>query len=80
MHDQSSFGAAEDEDRVDHTIVALLVDDDSPYPWTVADLAREVGDATATEDSLARLCGAGLVHPLGQFGVRHTGCPARLAA
>lgn len=52
------------EDALDDEILRLLFS--SPYPWTVAELARELGDGGA-EDGLRRLAGAGLVHRAGDF-------------
>jgi len=52
------------EDALDDELLRLLFN--SPYPWTVAELARELGDDGA-EDGLRRLAGAGLVHRSGDF-------------
>lgn len=52
------------EDALDDEILRLLFS--SPYPWTVAELALELGDSGA-EDGLRRLLGAGLVHQTGDF-------------
>jgi hypothetical protein len=35
--------------------------------WSVDEVAREIGDRTATEDGIANLYGAGLVHRCGEF-------------
>jgi hypothetical protein len=50
------------EDALDDEILRLLFS--SPYPWTVEELARELGDSGA-EDGLRRLAGASLVHRMG---------------
>lgn len=52
------------EDALDDELLRLLFS--SPYPWTVAELTRELGDGGA-EDGLCRLAGAGLVHRIGDF-------------
>jgi hypothetical protein len=39
----------------------------SPWPWTLEELGREVGDHTEAIDAVARLTGAGLVHRLDRF-------------
>jgi hypothetical protein len=58
---------AEAEDRTDSAILFLLLDEDAQRPWHVEELAREIGDSLATEDGLARLHRAGLVHRLDPF-------------
>jgi len=67
MHDKASPTPADDEDRVDSGILAMLVHDESQRPWTVDEVAREVGDRIDTADGLARLYGAGLIHRCGEF-------------
>lgn len=52
------------EDALDDEILRLLFS--SPYPWTVAELARELG-SDDTEDGIGRLAGAGLVHRIEDF-------------
>jgi predicted transcriptional regulator len=43
-----------------HVLLALLQD---PFPWTVAELARDMGkEGRWTEDAVAALDAAGLVH------------------
>lgn len=59
------------ERGLDDEILRLLFS--SPYPWTVAELARELGDGGA-EDGVGRLAGAGLVHRIGDLAF-----PARAA-
>jgi len=50
---------AQDEDRLDRTILVLLLDRERPWSWSVTELARELGgDPT---DSVARLHAAGLI-------------------
>ena len=65
MHDQPS--PAEQDDRIDSAILAMLIHDDSPRPWTVDEVVRETGHRNDTTDSLARLYGAGLIHRCGEF-------------
>ena len=52
------------ERALDDEILCLLFS--SPYPWTVEELARELGTSDA-EDGVSRLAGAGLVHRIEHF-------------
>ena len=63
MHDQRTH----DPEQVDAAILGLLVDPEASRPWSVDEVAREIGDKVETTDSLARLVGAGLVHRLSSF-------------
>lgn len=65
MHDQRS--PAELEQRADSAILRMLIHDDGGVPWAVDEVVREVGDRIETDDSLARLYGAGLIHRCGDF-------------
>lgn len=65
MHDQRS--PAEADDQNDAAVLSLLLDLDAQRPWSIDEVAREIGDSLAVTDSLARLHGAGLVHRLGGF-------------
>jgi hypothetical protein len=54
------------EDEIDNTVVGFLLD--QPWwPWSLEEIARELGDEPDAEDAIARLTGAGLVHRLGDF-------------
>jgi hypothetical protein len=54
------------EDEIDNTVVGFLLD--KPWwPWSLEEIARELGDRPDAEDAVARLAGAGLVHRLGDF-------------
>ena len=66
MHEQRSSLAVE-EARRDHAVLGVLLGEDAQRPWTVDEVAREIGDELATTDSLARLRAAGLVHRLEGF-------------
>jgi hypothetical protein len=57
-----------DEDRItDGAIFGMLSYADEQRPWSVEEIAREMGDHDATEDGLARLYGSGLIHRCGDF-------------
>jgi hypothetical protein len=48
-------------------VLALLLEPDSPGPWTDAELAREVGCELGAADAVVRLHAAGLVHRSGEL-------------
>jgi hypothetical protein len=52
------------EDALDDEVLRLLFS--SPYPWTVAELDRELGSSEA-QDGIGRLAGAGLIHRIEDF-------------
>jgi predicted transcriptional regulator len=43
-------------------VLDLLLERDEQRPWSVEELAREVGQPTAVADALNALYGAGLIH------------------
>jgi hypothetical protein len=62
MHTQPNY----DPEQVDSAILGLLVDPGASRPWSVDEVAREIGEEVATADGLARLIGAGLAHRIGE--------------
>ncbi len=66
MRDQFSR-IADDEDALDWVILSMLLAQNTLLPWATEEIAREIGDPVTTEDSIARLYGAGLVHRLNGF-------------
>jgi predicted transcriptional regulator len=61
MHDQPT--PVEQDDRIDGSVLAMLLDHDAQRPWTEIEVAREVGHSDLNaEDSIRRLAGVGLVH------------------
>lgn len=58
-HDEQTPGEQLDQHQR-HVLLALMQD---PFPWTVAELARDMGkEGRWTEDAVAALDAAGLVH------------------
>jgi hypothetical protein len=59
-HDEQTPGERMDQ-REQHVLLALIHD---PFPWTVAELARDMGKEgrLETEDAVDALDAAGLVH------------------
>jgi hypothetical protein len=62
MHTQPNYGP----EQVDSAILGLLVDPGASRPWSVDEVAREIGDAVAAADGLARLTAAGLAHQIAE--------------
>jgi hypothetical protein len=63
MHDEDMGSVAEQENEIDAAVLGLLLDERFDV-WAVVEVEREIGDAVATKDSLARLRGAGLIYEL----------------
>jgi hypothetical protein len=59
-------GTGLSEDEIDNTVVSFLLDRPS-WPWSLDEIARELGDRPDAEDAVARLTGTGLVHRMGDF-------------
>lgn len=55
------------EEDTDIAILDALLDRDAQRPWSLEEIAREIGDAVAASDSLARLYRAGMIHRLDGF-------------
>ncbi len=58
---------AEREAHTDAVILESLLDRDAQRPWTVDEIARDLGDPIDATDGLSRLAKAGLVHRLEGF-------------
>jgi hypothetical protein len=54
-------------DEIQFIILALLLDPESPGPWSVEELALEVGCELSVPDAIVRLHAAGLAHLCGGF-------------
>jgi hypothetical protein len=63
MHDEDMRSPAEQDNEIDAAVLALLLDERFDV-WATVEVEREIGDAVATKDSLARLRGAGLIYEL----------------
>lgn len=63
MHDQRSprEGAAE-FDRLERTVLSLLLESDDKGPWSVPEICRAIGNDAWALDALVGLHAAGLVH------------------
>jgi len=61
MQDQPSAPPVERRgDEAQFVVLALLLEPGSPGPWSLSELAREVGCELAAADAVAGLRGAGL--------------------
>jgi hypothetical protein len=60
MHQEAISSAVEADDSTDSAVLGLLID--SPLPWHVSEVQRELRDDLAATDSLNRLAGHGLIH------------------
>ena len=67
MQDESKQSLAEDERRTDQAMLALLLTPEEQRPWSLDEVAKEMGEKIDTVDSLARLHAAGLIHRCGEF-------------
>ena len=68
MQDQRSGGDVEPaDDDLERVVLALLLESRHPGPWSVRELAREVGGELQTTDAVARLHAVGLVHRCHEF-------------
>lgn len=70
MHDHG-IGGEQDENRLseaqrDNGVLNLMFCD-SPYPWTINEIAREIQDYGDAVDSVRRLAECGLLHRAGDF-------------
>lgn len=70
MQEQRIPGAGCDpatvERQTDHEVLALMFHDTS-WPWSLDELARELGTQGEVDDAVRRLVGVGLVHHHGAF-------------
>jgi len=67
MQDDPSPGAGDVLRVADPGVYGLLIQPTQQRPWSVGELALELGNRLDVEDALARLHGAGLVHRCGEF-------------
>lgn len=62
----STMMAGYNDEATDWAVLMLLLDADC-VPWSIEEIACEIGDHPAVTDSLKRLHRAGLVHRLEDF-------------
>jgi hypothetical protein len=54
------------EEQIDNTVLGFMLVGAS-WPWSVQEIARELGDETVAIDAIIRLQRTGLVHRSGEF-------------
>ena len=67
MHDETTRGSALELDRVQSTLLELLLTDEAPGLWSVDETAHAMGDPIIAVDAVEALHAAGLVHWVGDF-------------
>jgi hypothetical protein len=68
MQDQPSRrDPAAEIDQTEHAILWLLLLSDPPGPWSVHEIALQLGSQVAAEDAVVNLHAAGLVHRCHEF-------------
>ena len=65
MHSQPTPTIIERDAQTDSALLMVLLDETSHRPWSVDEIAREMGEDPT--DSLRRLYGGGLIHRLDGF-------------
>jgi hypothetical protein len=64
---QQSSNVATGSEHSELVVLTLLLDGETPWLWSLEELARELGDEPRAADAVASLHGAGLVHRCQQF-------------
>jgi hypothetical protein len=64
---QSLHDPCEAERHTDHTVLSLMFDDASSWPWSVEEIGRELANHDAARNAISRLAEHGLVHRIGEF-------------
>jgi hypothetical protein len=68
MHDEPTGAAPpRDPERTQAVVTAQLLSGEHPWPWSVRELALELGDELAAADAVVALQAAGLIHRVGGF-------------
>lgn len=67
MQDQTTSASACEFDALQHTLLDLLLTDESPGLWSNEEIAVAMGDPVVAVDAVDTLHAAGLLHRLGDF-------------
>jgi hypothetical protein len=57
----------EAERHTDNTILGLMFNDASSWPWSIEEIARELDNSAKARDAVSRLTADGLLHRIGDF-------------
>lgn len=64
---QSLHDPCEAERHTDNTVLSLIFNDASSWPWSVEEIARELANPNDARNAVSRLVEHGLVHRIGEF-------------
>jgi len=64
---ESLHDPCEAERHTDNTILGLMFNDASSWPWSVEEIGRELANPGKARDAVCRLAEHGLVHQIGDF-------------
>ncbi len=67
MQDQTTSGPPSGFDGLAHTLLDLLLTDESPGLWSTEEIAVAMGDPVIAVDTVDTLRAAGLLHRHGEF-------------
>jgi hypothetical protein len=68
MHDEPTQAASGGEPQCSESAVMLvLLHMGHPWPWSMSEIGRELGNELLAADAVAGLHAAGLVHRTGEF-------------
>jgi hypothetical protein len=67
MQDETSQNPREEDERAQKAVLGLLLCPNEQRPWSLDEVAREVGEALVVADAVAALHAAGLLHRCGDF-------------
>jgi hypothetical protein len=67
IRDEAPQDFCEAERMIDNLVLAAMFNDSSPWPWSIEEIARELGNPAEAQDAVRRLTESGLMHLLGDF-------------
>jgi hypothetical protein len=66
MQQQPTLSPAEQDAMTDSAVLGLMLCEPS-WPWSIDEIARELGDRVVAQDAVSRLVGGGLLHLSGDL-------------